>query len=145
MGVKRGLRKSTAVVVASVIFGLVVACGGDDDEASAEERFCEAGDELRSQISGLSSFNVVEEGTGALEDRLDEIAGTVEDLRDAGSDVAQEEISALDTALDELQSSVDELGGEDLTAENAQAVVNSVLDVAAAANQVLTTLRDTCE
>lgn len=145
MAIRRDLRTLIAWIVAGLFFGLLVACGGDDNGASAEDRFCDAGDQLRAQISDLSDFNVVEEGTGALEDRLDEIAGTVEDLRDAGSEVAQDEISALDTALDDLESSVDELGGEDLTAENAQAVVDSVLDVAAAANQVLTTLRDTCE
>jgi hypothetical protein len=139
-------------ILALALSLLLAACGDDDDSpeggtlegGGSEEEFCEAGDRLRTQISDLASFDVVSEGTDALEARLDEIDNTVDDLKESGEDVAAEEIAALETALDDVRANLDAIGGGQLTAQNATALLNSVLAAGTAAEQVFTKLRETC-
>ena len=119
----RTYRLISIPLIACLVLG-AAACGGDDDNGqSAEERFCEAGDELQSQVSGLADMDVVAEGTDALESRFDEIGITIDELRDAGADIAEDELSALESAFDELEEAFDAISGGNITAEAASALV----------------------
>lgn len=129
-------------VLAVVSLGLVAGCG--DDGGGAGEAFCEAGDRLRSDIADLAGLDVVTGGTEALGERFASIRSDVDDLRDAGSDVAVDELDALDTAIDELGAAVAALG-DSPGVDAAQAVVAGVGDVLEAAAAVVDRLDSACE
>jgi outer membrane murein-binding lipoprotein Lpp len=130
------------LAAAALTMGLVAGCG-DDEETSSEEAFCAAGDSLESNVDGLGDIDIVAGGTNALDAQFDAIKSDLEDLRSSGSDVAADEIAALDAAVDQLEADLDALG-DDVTAEGASAVGDSVNSVVAAARTVRDTLETTC-
>ncbi len=137
------IRLIVAVVAAVLTMGLVAGCGDDDEEASSEEAFCAAGDSLGSNVDGLGDIDIAAEGTNALDAQFDAITSDLEDLRSSGSDVAADEIAALEAAVDQLEADLDALGDE-VTAEGASAVGDSVNSVVTAARTVQDRLDATC-
>jgi hypothetical protein len=121
-----------------------VGCGSDGDEASAEEQFCAAGEDLQSELSSLASFDVVQGGTDGLTASIEAIQGDLSDMRESGSEVASDEIATLEEAIDTLKSDVESLGGE-ISVSNATAVVSAVTAVGAAAVGVIDGLSSTCD
>lgn len=132
-------RACALTVGAAIVFGLV-ACG--DDEAP-ETAFCDAGDSLGANISGLADVDLITDGTSALDEQFAAIEDDVDQLRDSGSEVAADEIDALETATDDLGSALDDLG-DDISVEGAESVANAAATVVTSANSVLDTLATTC-
>ncbi len=141
---RRPSRLLAAGVVACFSLG-VAACGSDDgDEASAEERFCEAGDSLRTDITALADLDIISEGTSGLQERFSTIEADIDQLRESGSEVASEEISTLETAVSDFGTTLDDLGN-DLSAQGAVAVGSALSNLTSAASGVFDALSSTCD
>lgn len=132
-----------AVMVGVVLSVSFLASCSDDDDASPEEAFCSAGDDLRADVESLTDLDLVAEGTNVLEDRFNAIRDDITELKAAGADVAADEIEALEAAVDELGSAIDGLGDE-ITVDNVGATLDAVGAVGAAASDVFADLSSTC-
>ena len=97
---------------------LSAAACSDDDDKSAQERYCEAGASLESSVNALSNVDVIAEGANGVETAVDGVKDDVNELRDSATDAAADEVDALNDALGDLG---DALGaaGDDLTSDNA--------------------------
>ena len=120
--------------------GLLGACGSDD----AEQSYCQAGDDLRSSISGLTDVNIVSDGTSALGEQVDSIESDINALRESGADAASDEIDALDDAVEQLDTVLGDLGSE-VSADGAKAAIEAVGSVTGAAGDVIDKLSTACE
>jgi hypothetical protein len=137
----RPIRHRVAVAAAlTAALGGLAACS-DDDEPSAQEQYCDAGESLQSSVNALVDLDVVAEGTNGVEAAVGQVADDVDELRSSASDAAAEEVDALETAVDDLGDSLSDLSGE-LTQENATAVVDAISAVSNAAGAVYDTLSD---
>lgn len=135
---RRGVRVGAAAMLTGAV--VVAGCGSDDDE-SAQDRYCDAGESLESSLDELADLDLVAEGTDGLTAAVDQVQSDLGDLRDSASDAAADEVSALEQSVDDLNGAISALGG-DLTRDNATAVGTAIDNVAAAAQSVLDTLRD---
>ena len=63
----RPRRRSLGFAVgAALALSVVAGCGSVSEEASPEEQFCAAGEDLQSDLSSLASLDVVQSGTDGL-------------------------------------------------------------------------------
>jgi len=122
-----------------ITVGGLAACSSD--EQSAQEQYCEAGAALESNVDALLSVDVLSEGTDGVESALKAVEDSFDDLRDSGSDAASEATDAFDDALDELENALSDVG-DDLTTENAAAVLGAIGSVQSSAADVYSTLSD---
>lgn len=127
---------------AALAVSFLAGCGDDDDE-TPEEAFCNAGDSLETDVLALQDMDIVAEGTDALEEQFSAIESDLTAMKDAGSEVASEQIGALETAVDDLETAIDGLGDE-ITTENASAAVTAISEIATSAQAVYTELDTTC-
>ena len=136
-------RLRTRVVAAAAIVALAAALSGcgDDDGESAQDRYCDAGESLRSSVSSLASLDLIAEGTNGLTSALETVDADVDELRAAASDTAEDEVEALDTAVGALGDAISGLAGE-ISAENATTLATAVQNVATSAEAVYATLTD---
>ena len=130
------------IILVGGLLALAVAAGCGD-ESTAEEAYCEAGDNLQNSVDALRDLDVVAEGTGALDERIGNIKDDLETLKGRAGDVASDEIAALNTAIEDAQTARDELG-DNLTAAGAQDVLASVSEVVDASRSVRDTLSAAC-
>ena len=135
---RRGLRAAAVAMLTGVL--VVAGCGSDDDE-SAQDQYCAAGESLETSLDELADLDLVAEGTDGVTAAVDEVQSDLDDLRDSASDAAADEVGALEQAVDGLNDAISTLGG-DLTSDNATAVSTAIENVAAAAQSVLDTLSD---
>lgn len=131
-------RLGSALVVSLLALTMLTACGDDE---SAQDRYCDAGESLRSSIGELTDVDLLAGGTDALDEAIGQVSDDVDELRDAAGDAAEDDVAALDSAVDALRGSLSDLGGE-LTSENASAVGAAITDVVEAARAVFDTLGD---
>lgn len=136
-------RRSHLVLAAGITGALVLAGCGDSDE-SAEDRYCNAGDEVEASIEALTQVDVVGGGLNAVEAAFEDVSSSLEELDEAGREFAADEIDAVQGAVDELTSALDGLGDEGITEASATAVVSAIDGVGQAAGALQTTLNDTC-
>ncbi|MCP3856475.1 MAG: hypothetical protein GY698_17315 [Actinomycetia bacterium] len=136
---RRWRRPSSILVGGLLILGLLAGCGSDDPE----EAFCDAGDSLKANIEGLTDIDIISEGTNALEEQFSAISSDVDQLRDSGADLADQEITDLDTAVDQLGTRLDALSNE-FTATDAQGVIEAGAAVVDTAGAVFDKLTTTC-
>ncbi len=135
---RRRVRVGAAVMLVAAV--VAAGCGSDDDE-SAQDRYCAAGESFESSLDELAGLDLVAEGTDGLNAAVDQVQSNLDDLRDSASDAAADEVGALEQAVDDLNESISTLGG-DLTSDNASAVGTAIDNVSAAAQSVLDTLSD---
>jgi hypothetical protein len=128
------------MLMAGLAIAAIAGCG-DDDEKSAQEKYCEAGASLEASVEALLDLDLVAEGTDGLESALGEVESNVNDLRDAATDAAADDVTALEQSVDGLEGAVSDLGGE-ISSENVTGVQSAVQSVGAAAEGVLATLSD---
>ena len=128
------------VVGAGLGIALLAGCGSDDDE-SAQDKYCEAGQSLESSVAALGNLDLVAEGTDGLESALSAVEDDVNELRDTASDAAADDVSALEESLDNLESAISGLGGE-VTSENVSTLSTAVQNVSTSAQAVYGTLSD---
>jgi hypothetical protein len=123
---------------AVAVAGLLVlgACGDDsssdtteapaDTEApagtGAATDVCEARDNLRSAITDLGELNVLQDGTDAVRQYVDQVQAAVDDLRSAAGDQYEEESAAVEDALERVRTALDDGVSVDALREAASAV-----------------------
>ena len=132
----------TIALGAMLSVSFLAACG-DDDDATPEEAFCDAGDSLETNVQALSDLDLVAEGTDALEEQLGAIETDLTDMKEAGSEVAGEQIADVETAVADLETSLNDLGGE-LSVDNAASAIDAVSRIVTSAQAVYTELDATC-
>ena len=130
------------IALAAILSVSFLAACGDDDE-SPEEAFCNAGDSLESDVQALSDLDIVAEGTDGLDEQLGSIESDLTEMKEAGTEVAGEQIAELETAIADLETSLDDLGG-DLTVDNAGTAIDAVSRIVTSAQAVRTELASTC-
>lgn len=134
-GPSRRLSAATVMVTALLLAG----CG--DDDASPQERYCDAGESLRDSVGALTDLDVVSGGTDALDSALGEVRDDLGELQDAASDTTEDDVDAFGDAVDEFGESLSTLG-DDVSRDNAAAVGDALSSVASAAQDVFGTLSD---
>jgi len=132
-----GIRR--LAVAASLGVLALGACGSDEE--SAQDQYCEAGAELRSSLASLVDLDLLASGTDGLKDAVDQVSDDVDALRDSASDAAADDVDALEAAVGALGDSISALG-DDLSGANVGAVGESISEVSAAAQAVISTLAD---
>ena len=138
----RGRAISLAAVAVLSIGGLA-ACGDDDDEMTDQEKYCAAGDDLRTSLDELFNLDIVSTGTDGLNEAVGAVSEDLDELRGAAEGAAADEVAALDDAISDVGTAISDLSGE-LTAENATAIGTAIQEAGAAADAVYQTLTD-CE
>ena len=136
-------RSFLTIALGAILSVSFLAACGDDDDASPEEAFCDAGDSLQSDVQALGDLNIVAEGTAALEEQLGAIKSDLTEMKTSGYDVAGEQIANVETAVADLESSLQSLGG-DLTVDNASDALDAVSQIVTSAQAVYTELTSTC-
>ena len=101
--VRSSTGRSAAILLTAGLAVAGIAGCGSDDEPSAQEKYCEAGDSLRSSVDALVGLDLVAEGTDGLNSAVDAVKGDVEELRDAASDAAADDVSVLEQSVDDLE------------------------------------------
>ncbi len=132
----------TIALGAMLSVSFLAACG-DDDDATPEEAFCDAGDSLETNVQALGDLDLVAEGTDALEEQLGAIETDLTDMKETGSEVAGEQIADVETAVADLETSLNDLGGE-LSVDNAASAIDAVSRIVTSAQAVYTELDSTC-
>jgi len=127
---------------------VAAACG---DGASAQEKYCEAGQSLESSVNALSGavgvddvgqvMDLVAERGDDLESAIDAVRGDLDALREAATDAAADEVDAFEQAMDDITDAFSELGG-DVALDNAVAAQDAVQRLGMAAQAVYGTLTD---
>lgn len=133
-------RRLSGVLAIGLAAGLVLVGCGDDDE-SAQDRYCAAGEQLEASITDLASLDLIAEGTNGLESAVDAVDEDLSALADAASEAAADEIDALEQSLSALDSALSGLAGE-ISAENVEALTAAVQAVGTSAQAVYGTLSD---
>lgn len=134
-------RRLRRIVATIPIVGLLsLAACGDDDE-SAQDRYCDAGEQLQTDMAALLDVDVIATGTDGLEAAYSEVEEAVDELRSSASDAAEDEVDALGDALDDVGDALGALGGE-ISADNASGVLSAIAAAGTAAQDVYDTLAD---
>lgn len=117
---------------------LLTACGDDE---SAQDRYCNAGEDLQDSVAALTDVDLIAEGTDGLDSALDAITDDLDTLKDAATDTAADDVDAVEAAVSDFGDALSSLGGE-LSSENVDGVVTAVESMASAVNGLATTLTD---
>lgn len=137
----RGSRSTALRTVAvAALLGVALLAGCGDDE-SAQDRYCEAGAALESSVAALFEVDVIAEGTDGVRAAVDAVQDDVEELAESARDATADDVDALDSAVGDLNDAI-AAAGEQLTEENATAVVDAIGAVQQAWNRVSDTLSD---
>jgi uncharacterized protein YoxC len=139
--VTQSIRRRPRALLLGIALGAVALTGCGDDESSAQEEYCEAGESLRTSVAALADLDLIAGGTDGLTAAVDAVEDDVNDLRDNASDAAADEVDALEQSVDDLESAFSDLAGE-ISTENASALAAAVQNVGAAAQAVYDTLTD---
>ncbi len=116
----------------------LTACGDDE---SAQERYCEAGEQLESSVTALANLDLIAEGTNGLEAAVGEVEDDINTLRETASEAAADDVETLGQSFSGLESAIAGLSGE-ISQENVTALTTAVQDVGTAAQGVYATLTD---
>ena len=133
----RGIHRLAAALCLGVL--ALGACGSDEE--SAQDQYCQAGDDLQSSLASLVDLDLIASGTDGLNDAIEQVSDDVDALRDSASDAATDDVEALEASVEALRNSIWTLGGE-LSRDNLTAVGASIGEVSASAQAVLSTLSD---
>lgn len=134
-------RRRPLVPVLIAVAVLLGACSSDSDESNAS-----CSDDLstlKSDVSDLTSIDVPQEGTNAVDEQLNTINADVSALKDSASSAAASALEPVDTAVDDLQSTLSD-AGSDPSASSLQAVVMAITAVGDAATTAFSSLDDAC-
>jgi hypothetical protein len=137
---RRPVSRLRLLVVGTALGAAALAGCGDDDE-SAQDRYCAAGESLESSVAALTDLDLIAEGTNGLEAALTDVRDDVEALRDAASETTEDDVAALEQSVDDLRSAIESLGGE-ISAENVSGVATAIESTATSAAVVFDTLSD---
>lgn len=117
------------VLALAPIVVLPVACGDDDDGATATsaEELCSEVSELESVVEEIASAEVDVDSltVGDVENALDEVESQVEDIVDAEGDLSDAVRSALEDAHDGYEETIDDIPGDATLAEAGERVATA--------------------
>ena len=119
---------------------LVFALGacGESDEEKAQNKVCDARDDINKQVDELKSLTPSTVTADAVTQNLDAIKTDLKDISDAGSDLSSDRRSEAEAATKAFTSSVEEIGsqlGSSLSAADAKAQVVTALEQLTASYQ----------
>lgn len=138
----RSPRSRLRLLVVGTVLGAATLAGcGDDDDESAQDQYCAAGESLRSSIGALTDLDLIAEGTDGLNAAVDQVRDDADALRDAASETTEDDVAALEQSIDDLRSAIEALGGE-LSADNVSGVATAIESTATSATAVFDTLSD---
>lgn len=143
------MRTITRLAAAVLALGLLVAACGDDDDTStattsAARAFCDDREELRTDLKGLTDFDVLKSGTDALREQFDKVRDDVSALRESAKEAAPEEVAALDQAVTDLETALEALGNGEITAANARDAIAAIGRIGTSGQELLSTLDSLC-
>jgi hypothetical protein len=134
-------RRGRWVFAAALAAGLSLAACSSDDDQSAQEKYCEAGQSLESSAAALLNLDLIAQGTSGLEDAVDAVEEDLDALQDSATEAAADEVDALEQSVKDLDSALSDVGG-DISTENVAALETAVQAVATATKGLANTLTD---
>ena len=118
----------------------------DDDHRDhlddlGEDTYCDAGTQLKTDVSALGSLDLIAEGTNGLTAAVDKVKSDVADLQTAASSATSGSVDDLQKAVDQLSTAVSNLSGG-ITASSVPAIKTAITNVSSSATAVYDTLKD---
>jgi hypothetical protein len=98
------LPRRTLTAAAAIALTLVLASCGEDAETATPS--CEAQDDLAAAIQSLEDVDVVQDGTDALRDAVEDVGVALEVVGDAERSELGDEAEAVRRAVDEVRTAV---------------------------------------
>ena len=127
----------TFVVIGAIVSALAfTAC-------SSQPEYCSAKDEAQQSLEQLTSTDVIEDGTAALEERFQTFSDDAESLISAAEGEFQTEIDAVRTSLSQVEGVVEGLG-EDAAAA-APLVIPAIEDLQTSTRDLFGAVDQACE
>ena len=134
-------RRGRWIFATALVAALSLAACGSDDDTSAQEKYCEAGQSLESSAAALLDLDLVAKGTSGLEDAINAVEEDLDALRGSATEAAADEVDALEQSVKDLDSELSDVGG-DISADNVAALQTAVQNVATAFQGLNNTLTD---
>ena len=110
---------------------------------SSQPTYCADRSEAQQSLEELTSTNVIEDGTAALEDRFRAFSSDVENMMEAAQDEFQTEIIALRNSLQQVEGVVEGMGGD--AAEAAPLIRPAIEDLETSTQDFLGAVAQACE
>jgi len=123
------MKRILAIAIVSVL--ALAACGSDDDPTeSALSGVCEAQEQVLADVEAIAAADLTETTAEDLEGMLDSLNSSVDDLKSARGDLAEQDVDNVTSAFDSLKSSLGELGDVPLAEleSTATATVEEAID-----------------
>lgn len=98
----------TAVAGVAAI-ALVLAACGDDDTSDALSAVCDQEEQVLEDLTALAALDPTTSTTGEYQSAVDALDSSIEDLRAARSDLAEQDVDNVQAAYDSLQSALEGL------------------------------------
>jgi ABC-type Zn uptake system ZnuABC Zn-binding protein ZnuA len=123
--------RAASTAVAVVVLVLMLGGCGDSSEEKAQNKVCDARDDIGKQVNDLASLTPATVTTDAVKQDLDAIRNDVSDITDALSDLSSDRRGEVETATKEFTDSVQEIAsefGSSLSAADAKTAMVTALD-----------------
>jgi predicted phage tail protein len=130
--------RAACSVLAVVMLVFVLGACGESDEEKAQNKVCDARDDINKQVDELKSLTPSTDTADAVTQNLDAIKTDLKDISDAQSDLSSDRRSEAEAANKEFSSSVKGIAsqlGSSLSAADAKAQVVTALNQLAASYQ----------
>jgi hypothetical protein len=130
--------RAACSVLAVVMLVFVLGACGESDEEKAQNKVCDARDDINKQVDELKSLTPSTVTADAVTQNLDAIKTDLKDISDAQSDLSSDRRSEAEAANKEFSSSVKGIAsqlGSSLSAADAKAQVVTALNQLAASYQ----------
>lgn len=132
------VRWRTLAVILIAAWVVLAACGGDDKSAEeAQADLCTDLDGLQTALTGLAGLSV-DSSVDDLESERDAINDALDDVRSSADDVEDAEIEALEDAYDSLESAVGDISDDMPISDALASVQDESAAVVAAWDQLFT-------
>jgi hypothetical protein len=138
-------RTAAALAVVALGMGALAACSSDSDSStpttSAQQAYCAAGEQLRTDVNALGDLDLVAEGTDGLRSALDAIENDIARLEDTATASAGDQIAALKSSVNDVSDALSSLSGG-ISRENVSSLQSALSAVTTSASAVYDTLSD---
>ena len=104
-------KTSTCLAVAGVL--LITACGDDTEDAFSA--VCDAQGDVADDLAALASIDPTSATSGEFKDAVEDLSSSVDDLREARGDLAEQDVDNVTNAFDALRSDLDDLDDVPMT------------------------------
>lgn len=117
----------------------LAGCG--DDDASAQDEYCAAGESLESSVAALIDIDLIAGGTDSLNAAVETVQEDVAKLGDSAGEAVADETDALGQSIDNLEGALADFI-DDVSTESTSALATAIQDVGSSAQAVYGTLTD---